>query len=71
MRYDFCVYVEGRGDVVRYIGGGEGGVSSWIVFLVEELVGRPNLGVESRAASEIGDFTKVTRGEFSMEVCGF
>ena len=28
VRYNFCVYVGGRGDVVRYVGGGEGGVSS-------------------------------------------
>ena len=41
---------------------------------MEELVGRPDLGVESRGASEIGDFAGiagVTGGEFSMEACGF
>ena len=64
MRYDSCVYVRGGGNVFRYTGG----------VSIEGLVGRPDLSVELRGASRIGDFTGiagVTRGEFSMEACGF
>ena len=66
VRNNLYVYIGGRGDVVRYIEGGEGGVSSWIVFSVEELVGRPDLSIESREASKIGNFTGSARGEFSI-----
>ena len=61
VRNDFCVYIGGGGDVFRYASG----------ISIEGLVGRLGLDSESRGASELGDFARVARGEFSIELTEF
>ena len=58
MRYGFELYIGGGGEVFRYAGG----------VSVEGLVGRLDLGVESKGVSKTNeDFN----GEFSAEVTRF